>query len=288
MSFTGRIAIVTGGGSGIGRALCAELARRGATVVVADRSRERAEEAAGQIAEQGGRATSAVVDVAAEDQVKRLVEAAVARHGRLDLMVNNAGTAIGGNARDLTDAQWEDVFAVNWGGVLHGTRTAYERMTRQGYGHIVNVSSLAGLLPQPFNAPYCASKHAVVGLSLALRYEGADLGVKVSVVCQGYVRTGIATASEMVNVSDENRRRIRYPEGISPEEAALHILDGVEANREIIVFPARGRWIWRLYRFLPALIRPLLLRRLREFRRLRDETLRSSTPAGRETPRAQA
>jgi len=277
MTFTDRIAVVTGGGAGIGRAVCAELARRGAAVVVADVDGEKAEKTANEIAGEGGRATSAAIDVSVEGEVQHLVDATVSRHGRLDYLFNNAGIAIGGDARDLTLEHWDKVFAVNWRGVLYGTQAAYRQMVEQGFGHIVNVSSLAGLLPQPFNAPYCASKHAVVGLSLALRYEGADLGVRVSVVCPGYVRTGITKSSKVVNVPDEKRERLRYPGGISPEKAAEQILDGLEANKEIIAFPARERWIWRLHSLFPALTRPLLASRVRELRRLRDEALREAS-----------
>jgi NAD(P)-dependent dehydrogenase (short-subunit alcohol dehydrogenase family) len=273
VTFTDRIAIVTGGGSGIGRAVCAELVRRRATVVVADLDQDKAEKTVAQITEEGGRATSAAVDVSVEDQVQHLLDATVSRYGRLDYLFNNAGIAIAGDVRDLTLEHWEKVFAVNWRGVLYGTRAAYAQMAKQGFGHIVNISSIFGLLPYPFNAPYCASKHAVVGLSLALRYEGADLGVRVSVVCPGYVMTEILTSFQVLNVPDEKRDRLRLPQGINPEKAAQHILDGVEANRGLIAFPALDRWIWRLLCLLPVLIRPMASRRVREFRCLRDEAL---------------
>jgi NAD(P)-dependent dehydrogenase (short-subunit alcohol dehydrogenase family) len=274
--FSDKIAIVTGGGSGIGRALCTELGRRGAAVLVADLDRNRAEKVAAQIVAEGGRATGEGVDVAVEEHVRHLVDAAVSRHGRLDYLFNNAGIAIGGDVRDLTLEQWNKVFAVNWYGVLHGTRIAYPRMAKQGSGHIINVSSLTGLLPQPFNAPYCASKHAVVGLSLALRYEGADLGVKVSVVCPGHVRTDIFNSSKMVNVPNEKLARLRPTEGISADTAAQYIVRGVEANRDIIAFPWRERWIWRLYRLFPAGVGWLIANRASQYRHLRDEALQES------------
>ncbi len=100
-------------------------------------------------------------------------------------------------------SHWRRVLDVDLYGVLYGTLAAYPIMVRQGSGHIVNTSSAAGLLPQPLNTPYCTAKHAIVGLSLSLRLEGADLGVKVSAVCPGYVRTSIFETSVTVNLPRE-------------------------------------------------------------------------------------
>jgi NAD(P)-dependent dehydrogenase (short-subunit alcohol dehydrogenase family) len=184
-----KVAIVTGGGSGIGAALSQELARRGARIVVADIDGDGAKRVATAIAGSGGRATASRVDVSQEQDIRRLVEDTASAYGRLDYQFNNAGIAIGGDIRDLTLDQWRRVLDVDLCGVLYGTLAAYPIMAGQGFGHIVNTSSGAGLLPTPLNAPYSTAKHAVVGLSLSLRLEGADLGVKVSVVCPGYVRT---------------------------------------------------------------------------------------------------
>lgn len=176
MSLLGKIAIVTGGGSGIGEAVSQELARRGATVVVADINSGDASRVAEPIVRQGSRAEARQVDVSGEDAVRQMVEETAASHGRLDYLFNNAGIGIGGDARDLTSEHWRRVLGVDLFGVIYGTLAAYPIMTRQGFGHIVNTSSAAGLLPGPFNAPCNTSKHAVVGLSLSLRIEAADLG----------------------------------------------------------------------------------------------------------------
>lgn len=178
-----KVAIVTGGGSGIGEAVCRELARRGAWVVVADINGDDADRVATAIVKDGGQAAAARVDVSRETDVTSLVEQTAADCGRLDYLFNNAGIAIGGDARDLTLDHWRRVLDVDLYGVLHGMRAAYPIMARQGFGHIVNTSSAAAFLPDPGDAPYCTAKHAVVGLSLSLRLEGADLGVKVGVIC---------------------------------------------------------------------------------------------------------
>ena len=273
MSLLGKIAIVTGGGSGIGEAVSQELARRGATVVVADINSGDASRVAEAIGRSGGRAEARQVDVSSEDAVRQMVEETAARYGRLDYLFNNAGIGIGGDARDLTSEHWRRVLGVDLFGVIYGTLAAYPIMARQGFGHIVNTSSAAGLLPGPFNAPYNTSKHAVVGLSLSLRIEAADLGVKVSVVCPGFVRTSIYQTAVTVNIPQDKMSSGLPARMVEPPRAAQVILDGVEKNQAVIVFPASIRWVWRAYRIAPTLISrlltPLLLKRIRELRSYR-------------------
>ena len=254
MSLLGKIAIVTGGGSGIGEAVSHELARRGATVVVADINSGDASRVAEAIGRSGGQAEARQADVSSEDAVRQMVEETAASYGRLDYLFNNAGIGIGGDARDLTSEHWRRVLGVDLFGVIYGTLAAYPIMARQGFGHIVNTSSAAGLLPGPFNAPYNTSKHAVVGLSLSLRIEAADLGVKVSVVCPGFVRTSIYQTAVTVNIpQDKVSASSRLPSRMmEPPRAAQVILDGVEKNQAVIVFPASIRWVWRAYRIAPS------------------------------------
>ncbi|HUH72589.1 MAG TPA: SDR family oxidoreductase [Mycobacterium sp.] len=266
--FEDKVAIVTGGGAGIGEAVCRELARRGALVTVADINGDDAERVTTTIASSGGRAQACRVDVADEQDIRRLVEQTAAAHGRLDYLFNNAGIAIGGDARDLTSDQWRRVLDVDLYGVLNGTVAAYPIMARQGSGHIVNISSATGLLPQPLNAPYCTAKHAVVGLSLSLRLEGADLGVKVSAVCPGYVRTNIYQNVLLVNMPREEAAR-KPVKMIEPSQAAVTILDGVARNRALIIFPGYVRWAWRGYRLFPRAIERVFVLRMRQLRKYR-------------------
>lgn len=267
--FEEKVAIVTGGGSGIGQALCEELARRGSMVIVADVNDGCARQVAAAIMRRGGRAYAAHVDVSKEEEVKQLVDETVSAYGHLDYLFNNAGIVIGGDTRDLTSEQWRRVFDVNFYGVLHGTLAAYLVMLKQGCGHIVNTASAAGLLPGPGNAPYGASKHAIVGLSLSLRLEAADLGVNVSVVCPGFVRTNIYQSMILANIPRE-QVLARLPRHMMEAEHAAHvILDGVSRNQAVIVFPASMRWIWHLYRVFPRLLDGVWLTLMREFRKYR-------------------
>ena len=269
-----RVAIVTGGGSGIGESLSRELARRGARVVVADINAEDAGRVATAIEGRGGQAEAHAVDVAKEQDVRRLVEDTAAAYGRLDYLFNNAGIAIGGDARDLTLDHWRRVLDVDLYGVLHGMHAAYPIMAEQGFGHIVNTSSAAAFFAAPGNAPYCTAKYAVVGLSLSLRLEGADLGVKVSCVCPGFVRTNIyqnAQAAGMSLPAGVSREQLTGAPAkmMAPSRAAQVILDGVARDKALIVFPARMRWARRANDFFPVLIDRLLVRHMRRLRRYR-------------------
>jgi len=262
-----KVAIVTGAASGIGEAVSLELARRGARVVVADIDADGAQRVATAIAESGGQAAASHVDVTQEQDITRLAEETASAYGRLDYQFNNAGIAIGGDARDLTLDQWRHVLDVDLNGVLYGTLAAYPIMVRQGFGHIVNTSSAAGLLPTPLNAPYCTAKYAVVGLSLSLRAEGADLGVKVSVVCPGWVRTPIFENPVVVNMPqellDRPPGRIKW---IEAAQAARVILDGVARNQAVIAFPGYIRLAWRVYRLFPRVVERSAPRQVREAR----------------------
>src|SRR5258708_8613468 len=179
-----RIAIITGAASGIGQALARALVLRGDTVVVADIDGDGAERVAGGRARKGpGAATSAGLDVRDAAGVAALVRSTHDSHGRLDVMVNNAGIAIGGEAHELLLAHWDRAIDVNLRGVVHGVQAVYPIMVRQRFGHIVNTASLAGLLPAPGAAAYAMTKHAGVGLELSLRRGASAYGGPVPAAC---------------------------------------------------------------------------------------------------------
>lgn len=250
---TGQVAIVTGGGSGIGAALVRALTARGATVVIADLDEAGAKAVAGQA---GGRTSVAVLDVRDADAVAGLVGGTAAEHGRLDLMFNNAGIAVGGRVDEMTLDHWDRVIDVNLRGVVHGVHAAYPVMLEQGCGHIVNTASLAGLVPAPMLAPYAATKHAVVGLSLALRAEAADRGVRVSVVCPGFVDTPLLgrVNSDLPQTelgADEAARARLAGRLYHPDALAVDVLRGMARNQAVIVAPASARAAWRMTRYAP-------------------------------------
>ncbi|PYI57580.1 SDR family NAD(P)-dependent oxidoreductase [Paenibacillus flagellatus] len=269
--FQEKVAVITGGGAGIGRALCEELANRGAIVIVADIHEGNARNVAAAIKQNGGKADHRAVDVSGEQEVKRLIEDTVSNYGRIDYMFNNAGIAIGGDVRDLTFEQWEKVMGINFNGVLYGSIYAYQVMAKQGFGHIINTASATGLMPQPGNTPYCASKHAVMGLSLSLRHEGLDLGVKVSTVCPGHVQTNIYKNMTVANVKNEKLVASLPVKAMDTQKAVATILNGVLKNQDIIIFPANVKWAWRINRLFPRLLDKAWVEKIRNIRDLREK-----------------
>jgi NAD(P)-dependent dehydrogenase (short-subunit alcohol dehydrogenase family) len=270
--FRGQVAIVTGAASGIGKALSTVLARRGATVVLADIDEAGAKSAADALAAgPPGRASAVALDVTDADAVAALVQRTARDHGHLDLLFNNAGVGIVGEVRELTLAHWNRAIDVNLRGVVHGVVAAYPVMIGQGRGHIVNTASLAGLLPSPMLTPYAMTKHGVVGLSTSLRMEGAAHGVRVSVVCPGVIDTPLLDKGnppdlpQVTEIPDARRLLTKMIGGAYPAESlAEDVLDGVMRNRPIIVTPRHARIPWRLYRLSPRLViesGPRLLRR---------------------------
>jgi len=253
--FNGKVAIVTGAGSGIGKGLAEELARRGAQVVISDINAERIEKVADGISKANGKVTASTLDVSNYEAVKKMIDDTVSSHGRIDFIFNNAGIGVGGLARDFSIDDWRKVIDINLYGVVHGASVAFPIMVKQGFGHIINTASIEGLAPFPATASYVTSKYGVVGLSNALRIEGAAHGVKVSAVCPGYVKTAIFTDSKVINI-DRQKQLERLPDwvGVTPEECAKIILRGVEYNKAFIVVTFFAKFLWLLNRISPNLV----------------------------------
>jgi NAD(P)-dependent dehydrogenase (short-subunit alcohol dehydrogenase family) len=261
----GRVAIVTGGASGIGRVLSAALVARGATVVVADIDGHGAERVARELrGREPGTATAVAVDVAERRAITDVIETTHREQGRLDLLCNNAGLGVGGEPEELTDAHWDKALDVNVRGVIHGCQAAYPLMLGQGSGHIVNIASISGLVPTPgIVTAYAMSKHAVVGLSLGLRAAATDTGVGIHVVCPGAVETpmldkndipGLVTPPSVAGLDMREFFRdlgVRSP--YSADRLATDILQGIARDRAIIVAPASARTAWRIARLSPQL-----------------------------------
>jgi len=264
------IAIITGAASGIGQALASALVTRGDTVVVADIDGDGAEHAASELTRHGpGAATPAMVDVRDAGAVQALVDQTLERHGRLDLMVNNAGIGVGGEAGDLLLAHWDRVIDVNLRGVVHGVLAAYPVMIGQRSGQIVNTASLAGLIPAPSLTPYATTKHAVVGLSLSLRAEAAAYGIGVTAVCPGFVDTPIldkGTPDDLPRPAGSGRERelARHfqPRLYSADRLAQDIVRGIDRNAALVVAPASARMAWYLSRYAPFVLNRMIARQM--------------------------
>jgi NAD(P)-dependent dehydrogenase (short-subunit alcohol dehydrogenase family) len=241
--FRGKGCVVTGAASGIGFAVSEALLQAGAVVFMADRDAQTLTSAVEQLSTYAGQVHSMLVDVTNEEQVQHMVEDAAARHGRLDVLFNNAG--IGGTLpiEAVTLEHWRRVIDINLWGVIYGIHAALPIMRKQGGGHIVNTASIAGLIPFPFQALYCATKYAVAGISESLRFELEDQGINVSVVCPGNVASrifGTPILGERVEAKPPD-------DAIPAADAAKIILEGVAKKQGLIVFSEKYRDMWRQY-----------------------------------------
>jgi len=192
MKLAGKVAVVTGAASGMGKAIAELFAAEGAKVVAADLNLSGVEAVVRGIAERGGAAVAVQANVASEEDVQRMIDTAVERYGTLDILVNNAG--IMDNfvpAGDVTDELWEKVFAVNTTGTMRATRRALKIFTEKQSGVIVNIASVGGLFGSRAGAAYTASKHAVIGLTKNVAFQYAGLGIRCNAIAPGGVNTNI-------------------------------------------------------------------------------------------------
>ncbi len=250
---------MTGGASGIGKAIGEELARRGVIAVLADRQIEVAERVAQDLRGKGYRAHAFELDVRDAGAFAGLAKEVLRAHGRIDFLFNNAGIGVGGPMDRYETVDWEDVFDVNLRGVANGIQAVYSHMIARGEGHIVNTASMAGLVTCPGMGSYTASKHAVVAISKALRVEGHRHGVRVSVLCPGAIDTPILSGGRYgrLNVHGLSPRDARAlwdrTRPMAPEAFAKRAIDAVLRDQAIIVIPKWWSGLWYLERLSPSL-----------------------------------
>ena len=257
----GAVAAVTGAASGIGRALALELAARGCDLALADRDEAGLQSVAAEIAKNPSRKVSVHrVDVAEPKQIEDFAQGALAVHPGLNILVNNAGVALLGQFNEVDQAEMDWLMNINFWGVVHATRAFLPHLSRQREAHIVNLSSLFGLIAPPGQTAYAAAKFAVRGFSESLRHElqMAASPVRLSVVHPGGVSTNIVRNSRMgVGVTDNARRaetieRFDTVAKTTPTAAALRIIAGIEKNAPRILIGNDARMMDLLQRVLPG------------------------------------
>jgi len=269
-------AAVTGAASGIGRALAMELAARGCDLALADRDEGGLQAVAADIAKVSPSGTPARkvtlhrVDVGEPDQIEAFAQAAQSAHPALSILINNAGVALFGTFDEIDQAQMDWLMNINFWGVVHGTRAFLPQLSRQREAHIVNLSSIFGIIAPPGQTAYAASKFAVRGFSESLRHElqAAKSPVRLSVVHPGGIATNIARNSRTGVGMTDNARRVESIERFeavartTPTAAALRIITGIEKNQPRILIGNDARGADFLQRLRPSTYWAPLARKL--------------------------
>lgn len=256
--FHNKLALVTGAGSGIGRATALALAGEGANLVLCDINHDNLEGAAAEARALGGDVMARVVDVSKRDAVRAFAEEVHATLGPLDVLVNNAGVALVGSIADTSLDDWEWILSINLWGVIHGVHFFVPPMAARGSGHVVNVSSVAGLVAAMPLGAYSTTKFAVVGLSEALRDELSQKGVGVTVICPGVINTPIVSASRnrgkyAGDAFRERTAKLYRQRDYGPDKVAAAILDAIEHNRGVVPVSPEAWALWAAQRVSPAL-----------------------------------
>lgn len=255
-------AAITGAASGIGRALAIELASRGCDLALADRDEPGLKSLAAEIG-RGNEARKVSVhrvDVSEPAEIAQFAREAIAAHPALGILVNNAGVALLGQFEEIDQAQMDWLFDINFWGVVHGTRAFLPHLKTQAQAHIVNVSSIFGIIAPPGQSAYAAAKFAVRGFSESVRHELAIAGspIKLSVVHPGGVATAIARSSRTGSGVTDNARRAQMIDRFetaartTPKDAALRIIKGIERNEPRILIGNDARFMDVLQRFRPG------------------------------------
>jgi len=265
----GAAAAVTGAAGGIGRALALELAARGADLALADRDEAGLASVAAEIGNKQ-KVTTHRVDVGEPADITAFAQAAIAAHPSLNILINNAGVALMGQFGEIDQAQMEWLMNINFWGTVHATRAFLPHLATRPEAHIVNLSSIFGIIGPPGQTAYSASKFAVRGFSESLRHElqMAKSPVRLSVVHPGGVATNIARNSRVGSLMTDNGRRVEAIERFdkvartTPLQAAQRIIVGIERNEPRILIGSDARLMDLLQRFRPATYWAVMAKRI--------------------------
>ena len=268
--FKNKVAAITGAASGMGRTLALDLASRGCHLVLSVVNEAGLAETAAMAGKLGVRVTTARLDVAKREAMFAWADQVVADHGKVNLIFNNAGVALSSTIEGMEDDELAWIMNINFWGVVHGTRAFLPHLARQRAAHIVNLSSIFGIIAPPGQSAYAAAKFAVRGFSESLRHElaTANSPIRLSVVHPGGVATAIARNARAGHGMTDNARRVQAIERFerlartTPREAAQRIIQGIERNEPRILIGGDARIMDLLQRFMPGTYWKVMAKRL--------------------------
>jgi len=263
---SGARALVTGAGSGIGRAIALELARKGSRVLAVDQHGETAEKTALACREVGPEAHDLTCDVTDADAVRALAERVQADHGGIDVLVNNAGVGMTGRFADMSLDDWRWIRAVNLDGIVHCCHAFGPGLLARGRGHVVNVASALAYTPRATEPAYVTTKAAVLALSRCLRADWADSGVGVTAACPGVINTPILESTRFVNADEAQaagaaeRTAKVFACGHSPQLVARDVLMAIQLDKAVVLSGFEAKLGWFAHRMLPIRVQQRIAR----------------------------
>jgi len=258
-NLTDKVAAVTGAASGIGRALATNLATKGCHLALSDVNEQGLAETASLVADKNVKVTTHIVDVANREQVYQYADDVVKEHGRVNIIINNAGVAVGDSIEEVSYEDFEWIVNINFWGVVYGTKAFLPYLKKEPEGHVVNISSINGIVTNPLNGPYCSTKFAVKGFTETLRQEMKGTSVGVSSVHPGGIGTDIVRNSRIrkhINpnktpeelATDFDEKAVRN----TADFAARTIISGIEKNKQRVLVGGDAKFMDRMTRLFPV------------------------------------
>ncbi|MEH7384663.1 SDR family oxidoreductase [Bacillus sp. JJ1521] len=248
-----KVAIVTGGASGIGKAICNELVSKNVFVIISDINERHGKNFEAELNKEAINSRFVYLNVTEFKSVERVIHEVYQEFGRLDYLFNNAGIAMYGELFDMSIEDWKEIMDINLWGVINGTHIGYKIMKEQGFGHIINTASAAGLGPSPVSSAYSTTKHAVVGLTTSLHYEAEQFDIKVSALCPTFVDTPIFDEAKAININKSIiTKQLKKQKMMSPQQLAKIALDGIHKNKPVICPMPMRRTMNVLFTIFPS------------------------------------